>query len=345
MKKVMYFLITGALMAVSLFGNNTAIAAKPLKLHIASWNVPGDPTTKVLEAIAADLEAASGGSVTAEISFKALGKPSDYYDAVANGLCDMAYVALTFIPGRFLQSEMLMLPIAYPDNNVRGRANYEMWQRGYYDKQFADVKIVALGNTVDFLFMWANEPVTNLNDLKGKKLSTSNRVHSDMMKAVGAVPVNMPVTELYMSLETKVIDGAFQGWPFIPVFKGQEVVRYATLPSRSGAPCIIAMNKKSYNKLPQEAKVVIDKNVEKYSKMQAQGFQKFDELGRKIFLDSGGKIVTLSAADSKKMDMLYKPIFDEWVKVAKERGLPAEKALNDLYAILEELGVNDPFVR
>ena len=79
--------------------------------------------------------------------------------------------------------------------------------------------------------------------------------------------------------------------------------------------------------------------------MQAQGFQKFDELGRKIFLDSGGKIATLSAADSKKMDTLYKPIFEEWVKVAKERGLPAEKALNDLYTILEKLGVKDPFVR
>ena len=64
MKKSVFPLIGSVLVGVLLLGNNVTAAEKPMKLHIASWNVPADPTTKVLEAIAADLKAATGGKVT-----------------------------------------------------------------------------------------------------------------------------------------------------------------------------------------------------------------------------------------------------------------------------------------
>jgi len=333
------------LVASVLAGACAPAPEKPIKLHIASWNVPADPTTKVLEAIAADLEAATGGMVTAEISFQALGKPADYYDALVGGLCDMAYAGMPYTAGRFPLSEGLMLPIAYPDNVIRVKAAYKMWQKGYFDKQFADVKVVAIANTVDFLYMWPDKPVCNLAGMKGKKLSAPGGIQTDMIEAIGGIPVNMPVTDIYSALETGVVDGACQGWPFIPVFKGHEVIKYCTLPSRGAFPCIIGMNKDSYKNLPKEAKAVIDNNSEKYSMMQAEGFKKFDGVGQKMVLDAGGEICTLSAADIAEMDRLYKPIFDKWASEVKAKGLPAEEFLDDLYSVLEELGVKEPFAR
>jgi len=333
------------LVASVLAGACAPAPEKPIKLHIASWNVPADPTTKVLEAIAADLEAATGGMVTAEISFQALGKPADYYDALVGGLCDMAYAGMPYTAGRFPLSEGLMLPIAYPDNVIRVKAAYKMWQKGYFDKQFADIHVFAIANTVDFLYMWPKEPVTTLAGIKGKKLSAPGGVQTDMVEAVGGIPVSMPVQDIYVALETGVIDGACQGWPFIPVFKGHEVVKYATMPSRGAFPCILAMNKDSYKKLPKEAKAVIDNNTEKYSLMQAEAFKNFDELGKKILLDAGGRIDTLSPADIAEMDRLYKPIYGKWLEQAKAQGLPGEEFLNDLYSVLEGLGMREPFAR
>jgi len=322
-----------------------APAPKPIKLHLASWNVPADPTTKTLEQIIVDLEEATGGLVTGEISWQALGAPSDYYDALAGGLTDIAYVGMPYTAGRFPLSEGLMLPIAYPDNIIRVKTAYEMWQKGYFDEQFADVKVFAMANTVDFLYMWPDEPVCTLAGMEGKKLSDPGGVQTLMVEAVGAIPVNMPVTEIYTALETGVIDGACQGWPFIPVFKGAEVVKYATEPSRGAFPCILAINKDSYEKLPAEAKAVIDNNSYEYSMHQAEGFNNFNELGKKILLDAGGEICVLSAADIAEMDRLYKPIIDHWDSDVKAQGLPADEFLDDLYAVLEELGVKEPFVR
>lgn len=345
MKKIICCLLAVMLVASIVAGACAPAPAKPIKLHMASFNVPADPTTKVLEAIAADLEAATGGMVTADISFQALGKASEYYDALTGGLCDIAYIGLPYTPGRFHLSEGLMLPIPYPDNVFRVKAGYAMWQKGYFDKQFADIKVFAILNTVDFLYMWPEEPVTTLAGIKGKKLSAPGGVQTDMVEAVGGIPVSMPVQDIYVALETGVIDGACQGWPFIPVFKGHEVVKYATEPSRGAFPCLLAINKDSYKKLPKEAKAVIDNNTEKYSLMQAEGFKKFDELGKKILLDAGGRIDTLSAADIAEMDRLYKPIYDKWISDAEAQGLPGDKFLNDLYSVLEELGVKEPFAR
>ncbi len=100
MKKNVHYLVAYIFVASILLGAYASGSAQTVKLHLASWNVPADPTTKVLEAIAADLKSATGGMVTPEISFQALGKPGDYYDALAGGLCDIAYIGLPYTPGR-----------------------------------------------------------------------------------------------------------------------------------------------------------------------------------------------------------------------------------------------------
>lgn len=345
MKKVICLLLAATLVAISLFGACAPAPEKPMKLHIASWNVPADPNTKVLEQIAADLEEATGGMVTAEICFQALGKPGDYYNALVGGLCDIAYIGPPYSPGRFPLMEMALLPTRYPDTVIFSKAYYELWRRGYFDEEFSDVKVFAFGGVGPSFFLWRDEPVTTLASIKGKKISAPSAMDVATVEALGGVPVSMPVTDVYMAMETGVIDGALNVWQMMPVFRFHEVVKYATLPTHAVFPYIIAINKDSYKKLPKEAKAVIDDNSEKYSLMMGQGHKDFADLGKKMFLDAGGRIDTLSPAEIKEMHKLYKPIFDKWVSDTEALGLPAEKVLGELYSILVELGIEEPFVR
>ena len=143
-------------------------SAAEMKVHIASWNVPKDPNTKVLEAIKADIEKASNNEIICEISFQAIGKPSDYFDAVSNGICDIAYVGLPYTPGQFPFSEMLGLPINFPDNIIATKAHYALLEKGYLDKQFNGVKVICVGSTAPYNFLWGNAKVTTLEGFKGK---------------------------------------------------------------------------------------------------------------------------------------------------------------------------------
>jgi len=77
----------------------------------------------------------------------------------------------------------------------------------------------------------------------------------------------------------------------------------------------------------------------------ADAFQNFNDLGKKMFLDAGGKLSNFSAEETDQLNQVFKPIFGEWMESAKGRGLPAEKSVDELYKTLVELGVKKPFAR
>ena len=322
-----------------------ALAAGKIRLAVASWNVPKDPNTKVLKAIAEDLEKATGGAVTSDISFKALGKPTEYYDAVANGICDIAYVGLPYTPGRFPFSEILGLPIYLPTNVITTKAHYQLWKKGYLDKQFADVHPIAVGSTSPYNFFWGKEPVTDLAGFKGKKIRAPGGPWSALVEAIGGVPVSVAVGEMYMALERGTIDGILQTWPAVPVFKLHEVSQSMTEMNLCGFTFVVAMNKDSYQKLPPEAKKVLDQNAEKYSLIMGNAHHGFNKVGMKMMADANRKVNKLSDADRAEMNKRINPIFKKWVSDMEARGLPGKKALDDLYVILQDLGVKEPFVK
>ena len=334
---VLVFVVFGAL-TVPCFGQG-------MKLHIAHWNVPKDFNTKVLQTLAKDIEEASGGTIKTEISWQALGKPGDYYDALVNGLCDLALFGPTYSPGRFPMTEMMTLPIHYPNNRTVVMAYYRLWKKGYLNKEFEKFVPVAVGNNASFLFMWGKKPVDKLADLKGKKVSAPYTIHTKMVERAGATPVAMPVTEVYSALDTGVLDGTWQIWPAMPIFRFQEVVKFATDVSMSCGPYVIGVNKTTFSKLPEKVKKLLDEGSEKYSLMLADAFQEANDVGKKIFLDAGGKIASFSPEEVDKLNESFKPIFGEWMDGAKGRGLPAEKAIEELYNILVDLGVKKPFAR
>ena len=72
MKRLLYVVIMIIAVCLILSPSSTWAAGKKINLAIASWNVPKDPNSKVLKAIADDLKAATGGLVTSTISYKAL---------------------------------------------------------------------------------------------------------------------------------------------------------------------------------------------------------------------------------------------------------------------------------
>jgi TRAP-type C4-dicarboxylate transport system substrate-binding protein len=131
----------------------------------------------------------------------------------------------------------------------------------------------------------------------------------------------------------------------MPVFRMQEVVKFATDVSMSCGPYVLAVNKSTYKKLPEKVQKLLTDNTERYSLMMADAFQDFNDLGKKMFLEAGGKLSNFSAEETDQLNQVFKPIFGEWVENAKGRGLPAEKAVDELYKTLVELGVKKPFAR
>lgn len=76
-------------------------------------------------------------------------------------------------------------------------------------EEWDDNEIVYLGGyaTPPYL-MFCREPVTNLEQIKGKRLRTAGSTVSEWVEQVGAIPVNVPSSEMYSGLDRGTLDCA-----------------------------------------------------------------------------------------------------------------------------------------
>jgi TRAP-type C4-dicarboxylate transport system substrate-binding protein len=149
------------------------------------------------------------------------------------------------------------------------------------------------------------------------------------LEIMGAVPVAMPITEVYQSLERGVIDGAMLPFSTIPDFRLGEVGRSYTIagPLFGRSSFLVAMNKKKYDSLAPAARAALDrlsgrslslKATEVYLKRSAEGLAS---------VRGKAEVVELSAAEQKRIGELLRPIIGDWIKESEAKGIPAREML------------------
>src|SRR3989304_7409040 len=99
--------------------------------------------------------------------------------------------------------------------------------------------------------MIEKKPIRKIKDFKGYKIRSSGAI-ADMLKDLGAVPTLIPGEELYLALQTGVVDGAHWGAAQGALtMKFCEVAKYYIQPdlAMAGTDAII-INKDAFNALP-----------------------------------------------------------------------------------------------
>jgi tripartite ATP-independent transporter DctP family solute receptor len=106
----------------------------------------------------------------------------------------------------------------------------------------------------------SSRAVKTPEDLKGLKIRTTpNPAHVEAFKLLGANPVPMPFTELYMALQTGAVDG--QENPINNIYANRmfEVQKHLSLTRHAYTASIVAMNLAKFNALPaDQQKAVLD---------------------------------------------------------------------------------------
>jgi TRAP-type transport system periplasmic protein len=138
------------------------------------------------------------------------------------------------------------------------------------------------------------------DDVKGLKIRTTpNPAHLQAFKLLGANPVPMPFTELYLALKTGAVDGQENPIAHIYASKFHEVQKYMSLTYHAYTTNVVVMNLKKFQELKpehqkafyealQEATVWERKlnrqfDVEALQKMKAAGVQIEENPDREAF--------------------------------------------------------------
>ncbi|MBW1799299.1 MAG: TRAP transporter substrate-binding protein [Deltaproteobacteria bacterium] len=319
--------------------------AAPIKLVIATWEPPKATNAQPLRDWLKELGEKSGGRVTGKISYAAMGPPPKYYDLAVKGIAHVTLVGLPYTPGRFPMSEVVNLPITGEmSSEIFAKAFWELYKKGYFDKEFKDVKICSLAGSSPYdLHMSKGQDVLRFSDIKGKKLRASGAIHTRIVKALGGTPLGMPAPEIPIALQKGTIDGAFLGWSFFKAFRTQNVVASVTEIGASSIYFATVMNRKIYNKMPDDIKAIIDELGPKYTAIAGRAFDKDMQDGRDLLKGAGGKVYKLPDADMAEVGKALAPLWKEWIAEKEAKGLPGKQIVADYYNILRGMGMQKPF--
>jgi TRAP-type C4-dicarboxylate transport system substrate-binding protein len=328
--------ITGSLAATAgaVMPWRSASAKDELKLHSF---VP--PThiiwAHVLVPWAAEVAKLSKGELTIRL-FPAMqlgGRPPDLYRQVLQGISDMTFTLPGYTSADFPMMALTELPgtaDSADDGTRKLWANFDK----FLARDYKGTKVLMLWNSDTAAIMSRSKPVRTLEDFKGMRIRTPSAAQSSQLEALGAIPIDMPVTQIYNNLDRGVIDASMIPMSAALDFKLIEVAKYFTIEAPLGrSPFLVAMSEKSYGRLPAASKKVIDDTTG--LNLSLKGAKEYDQQSRDgvAAAKKDREVITLSAAERKRWSQAFQPMIRRKVEEGEKAGLPA-RALVDAYGLL-----------
>ena len=214
----------------------------------------------VIEKLNADLSAATGGELTVRgYHGGELGKgPVEQYVRAVQGVADITWGLPGYTSSQFRQTMIAELPGAIPDD----MPGYQALWAAYADHlagEFPGTKPLALWTSEANVMIMKDKVVRSPADLKGLKIRVAGATAAQVAEALGATPVQMPISQVYNALQTGLIDGVFTGHSTLSDFKLDEVADAITVGAPLGRLTFYAvMNEAKYNGLSDSMKAAID---------------------------------------------------------------------------------------
>jgi TRAP-type mannitol/chloroaromatic compound transport system substrate-binding protein len=183
--------------------------------------------------------------------------------------------------------------------------------------------------------MMGKKPIYKLEDFKGYKVRSSGAI-AEMLKELGASPSLIPGEELYLALQTGVIDGAHWGAAGGALtMKLCEVAKYYIQPdlAMSGTD-VIVINKDAFEALPKDLQTILDKALKQRVYDRSMEYEKDERVALQTMIrDYKVKVTKLSPADQKKMRAVA---MKQWDKVAA-KDADSAKAIAMLKTYLKKI--------
>jgi len=282
------------------------------------------------------VEEQSGGRINVELyPFMQLGgKAQAQYDLIRDGAIDGGWVIPGYQPGRFPEAEALELPfMTTKSGEEASRAAWVFTQKHLLD-DFADIHLIAAHMHGPGLIHKKGPAVRDVEDLSGLKLRGPSRPATQLLRKLGAQPVGMPVPAFPEALSKGVLDGGVITWEMSPSLKLDELTDSHTdvAGERSlyNLYFLWAMNKDSYESLPDDLKAVIDANSGMMASAWAGGAHDTgDEAGQQIMADAGNEIATLSDAATARMRDIGDQVVADWIAEVTAKGLDGQMLVDD----------------
>ncbi|MFV0439256.1 MAG: TRAP transporter substrate-binding protein [Desulfopila sp.] len=327
MKKSVKRILAAVVGSVMLAGS--AYAA-PITLRFAQQNPDtGVSTINCVMPWLKQIEKATGGKVKIQAYHgETLVKGKDMWSATKMGITDIGWAFHGYWPGLTPVADVISLPaMSFTTAEKGSEVLWKLYEKyPEIQKEFSDVKVLLFYTSPPYSLITTKKPVKSIEDLQGMKIRMTGGPPTEMVKALGGVPMLVPMPDCYLSLEKGVLDGMGSAWEAIQVWRFYEVTKYYTEVPFPAVYFSIIMNKRKWESLPKDVQeAIMSVSGEAGSKFWGRHF--FDDMktsaqAKVTEAGNGDNIFSLTAEERQRwIDKGGKPIWDAWVSAMEKNGV------------------------
>jgi TRAP-type C4-dicarboxylate transport system substrate-binding protein len=300
--------------------SNLFAATNVINLKFASYLPGPQHCNKTSLEFIADLEQRTNGRV--KVKFfpgGSLAKAPAMIKAIETGITDIGLSHISYTPGRFPVTEVCELPIGYPTGWVASKVFNDFYEK-FKPKEWHKVKVMWLhANSPSVLA--STKALRTLEDFKGMTIRAPGRMAA-VVKALGGTPAPTPIVETYDAIAKGVIQGVFVGGEGIKAFRFGEIVGHVTNSWNVGPsyPFFVAMNKRSYDRLPDDIKLTFDQLCGEYKEKFALSWNGSDFPGEAFGKSKGVEYIELPEAEFERWIQAVQPVIDGYVEDMVSKG-------------------------
>ncbi len=301
--------------------HSLVLGADVIKLKAANYLPVTHPMSQLSGWFCDEIKKRTNGQV--EISYYPGGtllNPIKMYDGIVTGIADMGLSHIQYTRGRFPVTEVFDLPLGFPSGWVATQVATDFYNK-YKPSEWKDVNLFYVSPTGPAVLETVSKPVKTLEDLKGIKIRATGQM-TEIIKALGGVPIPLEMTDVYDALRRGVIDGVTVDLSTLKHWKFAEVTKYVTADWQLGTVITFywAMNRNKWNSLPPDIQKTFTAVASEAKDKQAALWNEMDIEARDLFKSGGGQVIPLTDSEAARWVKAVEPIVGTYKKSMASKG-------------------------
>lgn len=263
----------------------------------------------------------------------------DNFDSTVDGILDIGANYNGLNPGKFPISEVMELPLMVPSAEAGALVTWDLYTKyPEWRNEYKGVEILWQWTSATYQLHTTKKLVKNLDDLKGMKILCWSPKLIEIMKMLGANPIQVQPPDSYLALQRGMAEGVL--CPLAPVksFKITDAAKYHTIVDLLVGPFWAGANPDVWASLPDDLKKMMKETTGR--KLAVISGKTLDEgaAGDSAWMKSKGhEFYELPDAERALWAEKVMPLREKWVSDMEAKGFKnARQILEDAISLGEK---------
>jgi TRAP-type C4-dicarboxylate transport system substrate-binding protein len=313
--------------------------AKPITLIYSEYRPETMGVCKIEKWWGKELEKRTGGRVKVNFYWSSsLVPPYDQMKALGAGIAHVGDYLAGWDPAKAPLFNISMLVPTFTENR------YAVAMATRRLAEIPEAKAELERNNVKFLspsgtfadYLHTRRPVTQMADIKGLKIRSWGPF-AEELRLWGAIPVMMPVSEVYPALERGVVDGNNQSMTLIYSSRNFELAKHFmmfNMGMNPGAPLV--MNLTMWNSLPPDIKKIVEEVSFGFTEQWVQQWEEEESQAIAKMKAAGCEFHQVTSEHKQELFEKAKPVWDFQAEILNKQGLPGKKIQETYFSYIRE---------